>query len=122
MPTQTPPLVTGLDNVHIYVREMGRSQAFYRDVLGIPLDGDDHWMEANLGGVRFALHEASPSAPDMTSGGIAVNFRVEDADAAAARIREAGFEVREQMREEYGTSFEVVDPDGYRIYIFQPPA
>jgi predicted enzyme related to lactoylglutathione lyase len=122
MATETPPLVTGLDNVHIYVRDMARSQGFYRDVLGIPLEGDEHWMEADLGGVRFALHEASSSAPEMTSGGVAVNFRVEDADAAAARIREAGFDVREEMREEYGTSFEVVDPDGYRIYIFQPPS
>ena len=120
MAAETSPLVTGLDNVHIYVRDMGRSAAFYRDVLGIPLEGDDHWMEADLGGVRFALHEASPSVPELTSGGVAVNFRVDDADEAAARIRDAGLEAREQMREAYGTSFEVVDPDGYLIYIFQP--
>ena len=122
MAAETTPLVTGLDNVHIYVREMERSASFYRDVLGIPLAGDDHWMEADLGGVRFALHEASPSVPDLGSGGVAVNFRVDDADAAAARIREAGYDVSEQMREEYGTSFEVVDPDGYHIYVFQPPS
>jgi len=121
MAAETSSLVTGLDNVHIYVRDMERSAAFYREVLGIPLEGDDHWMEADLGGVRFALHEVSPSVPELTSGGVAVNFRVADADGAAARIRAAGFEVREQMREEYGTSFEVVDPDGYRIYVFQPP-
>jgi hypothetical protein len=24
------------------------------------------------------------------------------------------------MREEYGVSYRVLDPDGYRIYLFQP--
>ena len=121
MAAETSSLVTGLDNVHIYVRDMERSAAFYRDVLGIPLEGDAHWMEADLGGARFALHEASPSVRELTSGGVAVNIRVADADEAATRIRAAGVEAREQMREEYGTSFEVVDPDGYLIYVFQPP-
>jgi lactoylglutathione lyase len=115
------PLVTGLDNVHIYVGDMDRSSAFYRDVLGLPLEGDEHWQEADLDGVRFALHEASSSHPEHGSGGVAVNFRVDDADAAAQRVRAAGYDVREQMREEYGVSFEVRDPDGYQIYLFQPP-
>ena len=115
------PLVTGIDNVHLYVSDMGRSTGFYRDVLGIPLEGDEHWQEAAFNGVRFALHEASASHPEHGSGGVALNFRVEDADDAAQRVRSAGYDVREQMREEYGTSFEVVDPDGYLIYLFQPP-
>jgi predicted enzyme related to lactoylglutathione lyase len=122
MATEAPPIVTALDNVHIYVSDMERAASFYRDVLGIPLAGDAHWMEADLSGVRFALHEASPSAPDHASGGIAVNFRVADADGAAQRVRAAGYEAREEMREEYGVSFEVTDPDGYRVYLFQPPS
>ena len=112
------PLVTGLDNVHVYVSDMQRSAAFYRDLLGIPLAGDDRWQEADLGGVRFALHEASPSHPELGSGGIALNFRVTDADAAAEQVRAAGHEAREQMREEYGVSYELADPDGYLIYLF----
>jgi catechol 2,3-dioxygenase-like lactoylglutathione lyase family enzyme len=116
------PLVSGLDNVHIYVRDVERSRAFYRDLLGIPLTGDEHWLEADLGGVRFALHPLSPSVEEISSGSVSVNFRVRDVDEAAERIRAAGFEAREVMREEYGASFEVVDPDGYRIYLFQPPA
>jgi lactoylglutathione lyase len=116
------PIVTGIDNVHLYVSDMGRSTGFYRDVLGIPLEGDEHWQEAAFNGVRFALHEASASHPEHGSGGVALNFRVEDADDAAERVRSAGYDVREQMREEYGISFEVADPDGYLIYLFQPPA
>jgi predicted enzyme related to lactoylglutathione lyase len=114
-------LVSAIDNVHIYVRDLRRSLSFYGDVLGIPFTGDDHWSEADLGGVRFALHEWSESVSEQGSGGISVNFRVDDADAAAEQVRAAGYDVREQMREEYGISYEVVDPDGYRIYLFQKP-
>ena len=122
MATQARRLVSGIDNVHIYVRDMGRSRAFYEGVLGIPFEGDEHWLEARLGDVRFALHALSASVEEISSGSISLNFRVGDADAAAERVRAAGYEVREAMREAYGTSFEVVDPDGYRIYLFQPSA
>jgi predicted enzyme related to lactoylglutathione lyase len=114
-------LVSGLDNVHIFVRDVARSREFYGGVLGLEFTGDDHWSEADLDGVRFALHEAGPSVPEPGSGGVAINFRVEDADAAAAEVRAAGHDAREWMREVYGISFEVVDPDGYRIYLFQQP-
>src|SRR2546423_14356098 len=55
MPTDVLPLVSRINVVYLYVREMERSLAFYRDLLGIPLAGDDDWQEADLG-VRFALH------------------------------------------------------------------
>ena len=41
-------LVARMDNVHIYVRDMARSLSFYRDVLVIPLVGDEDWMDAEL--------------------------------------------------------------------------
>ncbi len=116
------PLVSRIDNIHLYVRHMATSLVFYRDVLGIPLTGDELWAEADLGGVRFALHPLSPSVDEISSGSVAINFEVADADDAARQVRDAGFEARETMREEYGVSYEVVDPDGYRIYLFQPPA
>ena len=114
-------LVSRIDNVHIYVRDMKRSRAFYRDLLGLPLEGDEHWMQADLDGVRFALH-ASPEGVEPAPGTAFINFEVGDADAAAAQVRAAGHEPTEVMREDYGTSFEVVDPDGYRIHLFQPPS
>ena len=116
------PLVTRLNNVYLYVRDMERSRAFYRDLLGIPLEGDEHWVEATLeGGTRFALHATHEGVGELSSGTIHVDFEVAGADAAADRLRRAGVHVRESMRDEYGTAFEVVDPDGYRIYLFEPP-
>ncbi len=119
--SQAVPLVTGLEVVYFYVKDMERSAAFYRDLLGVPLEGDDSWQEARLGDTRFALHHWHEGAPEPSSGGVAIDFRVDDADAAAERLRAQGIEVREQMREEYGVSYALADPDGYTVYLFSQP-
>ena len=56
--TTTEPLVRRLTLVYLYVSEMELSLEFYRDLLGIPLEGDGEWQEASLGETRFALHLA----------------------------------------------------------------
>jgi catechol 2,3-dioxygenase-like lactoylglutathione lyase family enzyme len=101
---------------------MERSLAFYRDLLGIPMSGDGHWQEALLGGTRFALHETHDSIGELSAGTIHVNLEVADIDAAAGRMREAGVEAEEMMREDWGAAVRVRDPDGYELYLFQPPA
>ena len=101
---------------------MSRALGFYRDVLGIPLEGDEHWAEATFsGGTRFALHALHENVGKPSSGTIHLDFEVADVDAAAARLRDIGVEVRETMRDEWGTAVEVVDPDGYVVYLFEPP-
>ena len=114
--------VSNISVVYLYVRDMERSLAFYRDLLGIPLEGDSDWAETTFpGGTRFALHAAHEGLGELSSGTVKVSFGVEDADAAAAILRERGVDVREAMRDEWGTAFNVVDPDGYTISLFQRP-
>ena len=115
------PLVSRVSVVYLYVSDMERSVAFYRDVLGLPLEGDADWQEALLGETRFALHRTREDIGPLSSGTIHVSLEVEDADAAAKRLEASGVEVSESMRDEWGTAFELVDPDGYRLYLFQPP-
>jgi predicted enzyme related to lactoylglutathione lyase len=122
MGTTTEPLVRRLNVVYLYVSEMERSVAFYRDLLGISLEGDDDWQEASLGGTRFALHRAHEGLGPLTAGTIHVNLEVADLHAATRRLREAGVAVEETMREEWGAAARIVDPDGYELFLFQPPA
>jgi lactoylglutathione lyase len=119
--TQARPLVSRLNVVYLYVRELERSLVFYRDLLGIPLEGDATWAEAQLGSTRFALHLAHEDVGDLGSGTVHLDFEVVSIDDAADRLRAAGVEVRETMREVWGAAAEVVDPDGYRIALFEPP-
>jgi catechol 2,3-dioxygenase-like lactoylglutathione lyase family enzyme len=114
--------VSNISVVYLYVRSMERSLRFYRDLLGIPLAGDEHWTEtAFAGGTRFALHAAPEGMGDFSSGTVSVSLEVEDVDRATARLREHGVEVGETMREDWGTAADVVDPDGYTITLFQRP-
>ena len=122
MATDTTPLVSRVSVVYLYVTDMERSLRFYRDLLGIPLEGDEDWAEAALGGTRFALHATHEGIGELSAGTIHVSLEVADADAAAERLRAEGVVTRETMRDEWGTAVEVVDPDGYRVYLFQPPA
>ena len=116
------PLVRGLNVVYLYVSDMERSLGFYRDLLGIPLEGDGDWQEARLGQTRFALHLAHEGSGELSAGTVHIDFEVADVDAAAERLGAAGVDVRETMRDEWGSAVELADPDGYRIYLFQPPA
>jgi lactoylglutathione lyase len=119
--TTAVPLVSRISVVYLYVSDMERSVSFYRDLLGIPLEGDGDWKEASLDGVRFALHRTREGVGALSSGTIHVNLQVEDVDAAAEQLRAAGVDVGETMRDEWGAALEVSDPDGYRLYFFQPP-
>jgi len=121
MGTTTEPLVRRLNVVYLYVSEMERSVVFYRDLLGIPLEGDEDWQEASLGGTRFALHRAHEGLGPLSAGTIHVNLEVADLDEATERLRDAGVSVQETMREGWGAASRIVDPDGYELFLFQPP-
>jgi len=120
--TEVQPVVKDLSVVYLYVRDLERSAAFYRDLLGIGLEASRGWAEATLpGGTRFALHAWHEGAPEPgTTGSVHVDFGVDDIDAAAARLRDAGVDVREIRRESYGSHCTFVDPDGYELELFQP--
>jgi lactoylglutathione lyase len=120
--TTTEPLVSRLNVVYLYVSEMKRSLRFYRDLLGIPLEGDGDWQEASLGGTRFALHLVHEGIGPLSSGSVHVNLEVTDLERATERLRAAGLEVEETMRDDWGAAARITDPDGYELYLFQPPA
>ncbi len=121
MATDVQPVVKGLSVVYLYVRDLDRSLAFYRDVLGIPLERSDQvWAEARLGSVRFALHALHAGVGEPQSGTMHADFEVDDIDEAAATVRAAGVDVREIRREPYGSHCTFFDPDGYELELFQP--
>ena len=112
-------MISRINVVYLYVRDLERSTAFYRDVLGIPLEGNGDWVEATFAdGVRFAPHEAHG---EVSPGTITVDLEVADIDDAVARLRAAGVEVGEIAREQFGSYAESTDPDGYVLELFQPP-
>ena len=117
--------VTGISVVYLYVSDLDRSIAFYREVLGLALERhphDHHWAEVTFAnGTRFALHLASHRPPQAPAS-VEVSLEVDDVDAAVERVRGAGAEVANVMHEPWGSLATLVDPDGYEVGLFAPPS
>ena len=116
-----------VDYVMINVRDMDRSVAFYRDVLGLPLAFQSpEWSEFSTGATKLALHggaaPAAPSAGPPPAGTASIGFAVDDLDAAAATLEERGarFVMPPTDREGEGIRLAVlVDPDGHPVSLSQ---
>lgn len=110
----------------IFVSDMARSVAFYRDLIGLTLKFQSpDWSEFASGECTLALHKAAPgSVPPVEKGNIPaghchVGFNVNDIDAFAARMAAAGVPVMREVRtEDFGGRMGVWrDPDGLPVSV-----
>jgi catechol 2,3-dioxygenase-like lactoylglutathione lyase family enzyme len=123
--------VTGLDHFVLRVRDLDKSIAFYRDILGLPIEmldeyraGTRPFVSARVGAQLIDL--VPDPTYDGTAGGL-VHFcvRVEGnlAGSVLPRIRTAGVSVIEDEpmvrlgATGFGPSIYVRDPDGYVVEI-----
>ncbi len=114
-----------LGQLHISVRDVERSVAFYRDVLGLPhlftVPGQPMAFFAS-GQVRLYL--GVPEDPSFRSQCV-LYFNVDDIDAEVARLRGLDIEVRDEphvvhrdgTNELWMAGFN--DPDGHHLILMQ---
>jgi predicted enzyme related to lactoylglutathione lyase len=123
--------VTGLGGVFFKAEDPGKQYAWYEKHLGIQREPDGsgvifHWRHAD-----------APEQPGMTVWSIfpqhtayfgpgksssMVNYRVDDLDALLARLAEEGVEIDPKREDlEYGKFAWIVDPEGNRIELWEPP-
>lgn len=122
--------VTGIGGIFFKAKDPKALGAWYRDHLGIAVE---EW-----GGAAFRW--ASPDNPSGTGTTIwspfkdetdyfapskapfMINYRVADLHALLAQLRAEGCAVDEKVDEsEYGKFGWVVDPEGNKIELWQPP-
>jgi len=103
----------------VFVRDMQRSVAFYRDDLGLRLRFESsHWSELEAGGVTLAIHLAEgPGAPVESGseqpGTCRPGFAVLDLDEFHRRITERGVMCLQEPRDVFGSRVALYrDPDG----------
>jgi lactoylglutathione lyase len=114
-----------LGYVILFVADLARSIAFYRDVIGLPfkLHGDGY-AEFATRGSRFGLYDRDrleeltgqrPGAPGGPGGEVV--FLVGDVDAEAERLRAAGVAILEgPVDRPWGhRTLHVEDPDGFVV-------
>lgn len=97
----------------IDVQAWGGAAFDWADADGKPTGGTTAWSIAPAESRQFA----PSSAPFM------VNYRVEDLHALVAALRAEGCDVLDKLDEsDYGTFAWVIDPEGNKVELWQPPA
>ena len=108
----------------VFVSDMKRSVAFYRDVIGLPLRFESRgWTEFATDGATLALHksEASPGGRDGSTeapGRCRPGLSVANLDEFHKRMVEAKVPCTQAPKEVFGARVaQYVDPDGLTISV-----
>ena len=122
--------VTGIGGIFFKAKDASALQAWYRQHLGIDVQvwggaafswtDDDGKPVAGTTAWSIGPQESDLFAPSSSS--FMVNYRVQDLHALVKILREEGCDVMEKMDEsEYGKFAWVIDPEGNKIELWQPP-
>ncbi len=97
----------------IDVQEWGGASFTWADPDGKPTGGSTTWSVGPEKGDQFAPSKAS----------FMVNYRVEDLHAVVAALKSEGCNVLDKIDDsEYGEFAWVIDPEGNKVELWQPPA
>jgi len=127
--TATPDAAAKLSFNHamIYLKDIERGLAFYRDWLGFKLIEDFRYegkpvyarLQAPGGDGTIALHQAGPGA-SVASDGVRLYFEVPDLDGYCQRMRKRGFYFTQlpQMMPWGWRHAYLNDPEGHEISLY----
>jgi catechol 2,3-dioxygenase-like lactoylglutathione lyase family enzyme len=122
--------VMGMGGIFFKATDKASLALWYRDNLGVPVEeawggAIFRWKENNPKGDAHTVW--SPFAADTdyfspSTKGFMVNFRVADLHAMLNQLRANGCDVDKKVEEgEYGKFGWVMDPEGNRIELWEPP-
>lgn len=112
----------------VRVMDFDRAVAFYRDILGFPVQLEARefsWMELGpeepLCKIGLSLQDAGPAAGEVTRTGIALE--VEDMDAFAERLRSHEVRITDEPEKQPwgGVVMNFLDPDGNQLQAVYDP-
>jgi predicted enzyme related to lactoylglutathione lyase len=123
--------VTGIGGIFFKANDPAALQAWYREHLGVdvqpwggaafdwtddegkPVGGTTAWSITSMQSAQFAPSTAS----------FMVNYRVHDLHALIDALRAEGCNVLDKIDDsEYGKFGWVIDPEGNKVELWQPPA
>ena len=120
------PHITGVSHMALYVHDMGKARAFYKDFLGFEEPFCTTNKDGSLHVVWIKINDAQTVElfPEKTAGSDRLNhiaLETDDAQAMRAFLASRGVKVPEKV----GTgrignlNFNVTDPDGHTVEIVQ---
>jgi lactoylglutathione lyase len=118
--------ITDVRTIGINVTDQDRAVAFYVDTLGFekrldaPISPTMRWIEVAPPGARTSIALNAADVGPTVGRDTGVRFRVPDADAEHAAMRERGVSVGDVLRwDGVPPMFTFDDPDANRFYVVQ---
>ncbi len=122
--------VTGIGGVFFQARDPAALRDWYREHLGVPVQtwggAAFSWSDTEgrpLGG--STIWSIAPEGSDSFAPGRAsflINYRVADLGALLKALREEGCQVLDKVEEsEFGKFGWVLDPEGNKVELWEPP-
>jgi predicted enzyme related to lactoylglutathione lyase len=114
-------MIGKLGLVMVVVKDMDRSVAFYRDVLGLKLQFQTpEWSQFDAGNIHVGLHAESDTLKTHPTESAQFGFYVEDIQKTVADLKGKGVHIlRPPKQEDFGILSIFTDPDGYHIEVCQ---
>ena len=123
--------VTGIGGIFFKAKDAPTLQAWYKQHLGIDVQewGGTafNWTDGEgkpvAGTTAWSIGSAQSDQFAPSTAAFMVNYRVEDLHALIKALREEGCNVLEKIDDsEYGKFAWVIDPEGNKVELWQPPA
>jgi len=116
--------IRGLYEVAIRVKDLSRSEAFYRNVLGLRTgirDERRNWVFLRAGG-DAGMIVLQQDDGDWPAQHLAFTVDEADIEAAAAALKRAGIEIEGPVFHQWmpATSVYFADPDGHQLELCAP--
>lgn len=120
--------VTGIGGIFLKAKDPATLQTWYKTHLGIDVESWGgsvfRWVDAEGnpadGTTVWSVGDGSNFAPSEAA--FMVNYRVADLHGLLRLLRDEGCQVLERVEEsEYGKFGWVMDPDGNKVELWQPP-
>ncbi len=119
------PSVTGIGGIFFKAKDPAALREWYRRHLGLDIQG---WGGAvfhgpeSAGATVWNIFAADSDYFDPSPAPFMINYRVADLDAVLAALRAQGCAVDDRTEEsEFGKFGWVMDPEGHRVELWQPP-
>jgi predicted enzyme related to lactoylglutathione lyase len=111
-----------LRRIQVAASDFARSRRFYGETLSLPESGsfESDWVEFGLGPLVLRLVPLRPGEVPARNQ-VAAVLSTSKLDETLSTLKERGVTVTRPAQDEFtGRSAEILDPDGYRIVLFQP--
>ena len=121
-----PGHITGIGGVFFKAKDPKALAAWYRDVLGLPLQS---WGGAALrydapghpSAAGWAAFPASSSYFAPSTGDFMINYAVDDMEALVARLQAKGVTILKRSEDDQNGRFAwILDPEGNKVELWEP--